>query len=61
MFPVIDAMEGRLAPEVRVRAAALGEDAESALRLFRSHMQSFRAQVIHRRKFILSELERASK
>jgi len=56
LLPVIDALEKRLAPEVSVRAQALGENTEGALKLFHDHIQSFRNQVKNRRKFILEEL-----
>ncbi len=58
MFPIIDAMEKRLEPEVRIRAEAQRDDPSRAVRMFRGHMQSFRDHVIHRRKFILTELEK---
>ncbi|HYV27012.1 MAG TPA: CotH kinase family protein, partial [Candidatus Eisenbacteria bacterium] len=58
MFPIFDAMEKRLEPEVRVRAAIFGEDPGNALRVFHNDMQSFRNQVQNRRKFILSELSK---
>ncbi len=48
MNPVIDAMEQRLAPEIP--AGSMSE--------FRRHVQSFREQVVGRRKFILEELSR---
>jgi spore coat protein CotH len=58
LLPIIDALEKRLAPEIPLRATALGEDAEQALKTFRADIQSFRDQVKHRRKFLLSELAR---
>ena len=58
MFPIFDAMEKRLEPEVRVRAEIFGEDPRNALRVFHNDMQSFRNQVQNRRKFILSELSK---
>jgi hypothetical protein len=54
--PIIDTMEKRLAPEVRLRAEATGQDPKRVLRQFAADMQSFRNQVQHRRKFILAEL-----
>jgi len=62
-FPIIDAMEKRLESEVRIRAEVLNQDASQAIRAFHEDMQSFRAQVTNRRKFILSqqELERLGK
>ena len=58
MFPIIDAMEKRLEPEVRVRTDAQRGSPASAVQTFRGHMQSFRNHVIHRREFILKELEK---
>jgi len=55
-FPIIDAMEKRLEPEVRIRAEAFNQNPSMALRTFHEDMQSFRAQVTNRRKFILSHL-----
>ena len=48
MNPVIDAMEQRLEPEI----------APAAKSEFRRHVQSFRQQVVGRRKFMLEELSR---
>jgi hypothetical protein len=56
-FPIINAMEKRLEPEVRIRAEALNQNPSQALRTFHEDMQSFRDQVINRRKFILSQPE----
>ncbi len=56
-FPIIDAMERRLEPEVRIRAEALNQNSKRAVRRFKNDMQSFRAQVTNRRKFILSQPE----
>ena len=55
-YPVIDAMEKRLEPEITVRAR--GDDPIRALQVFRHDMQSFRNQVMFRRKFILAELDK---
>jgi hypothetical protein len=49
-------MEQRLQPEVRLRAQAIGQDPQSALREFVGYMQSFRNQVQNRRQFILGQL-----
>lgn len=49
LFPVIDALEQRLEPEM-TNSEALAE--------FRRYIQSFRDQVTHRRQFILSELDK---
>jgi spore coat protein H len=59
-FPVIDAMQKRLEPEVSLRAQLHGENPKAVFKDFHVDMQSFRNQVIHRRKFILSELDKAS-
>lgn len=58
LFPIIDAMEQRLEPELRLRAQSTGQDPGRALREFKGYMQSFRAQVQNRRKFILNELRK---
>jgi hypothetical protein len=58
LIPVIDALEKRLAPEIPVRARAVGEEPGPAERRFRADIESFRRQVTNRRKFILSELEK---
>ncbi len=57
LLPAINAMEQRLEPEISVRAAAKGQDAEKALKNFHAHIQSFRDQLQNRRKFILTELD----
>ena len=59
-FPIIDAMEKHLEPEVHIRAKALNQNASRALRTFHKDMQSFRAHVTNRRKFILSQPEMQS-
>src|SRR5205814_2026255 len=53
MLPLIAAMEQRLKPEIAVRAAIRGEDSQYALRTFLGDIQSLKAQVQNRRKFIL--------
>jgi hypothetical protein len=55
-YPIIDAMEKRLEPEVRLRAQLSGQDPRQAAREFANDMQSFRNQVQNRRKFILKQL-----
>ncbi|KAB2661054.1 MAG: hypothetical protein DVB31_12920 [Verrucomicrobia bacterium] len=57
--PVIDALETRLEPEVRHRAAVLGAEEEPMLARFHADIDSFRRQVVNRRRFILGELDRA--
>ncbi len=59
--PIIQAMEQRLGPEVRLRAQALNQSPQRGLSEFAGYMESFRAQVQNRRKFILSELAKSSK
>ena len=54
--PIINQLEKRLEPEVRFRAAAFGQNPSQALSDLRRHIESFRNQVVHRRKFILAEL-----
>jgi len=56
LFPVLDALEKRLEPEVAARAQARGENAQQSLKQFHDHIQSFRNQVKNRRRFILEEL-----
>jgi hypothetical protein len=58
VFPLIDAMESRLEQEVPLRAQLKNEDPAHLLERFRVHIQSLRNQVIHRRKFILDELDK---
>jgi hypothetical protein len=60
MFPVIDALEVRLGPEIEWRARSSGENADWAKRRFREDLQSFRNQVEHRRRFLLGELDRVA-
>jgi hypothetical protein len=57
MAPVIQALETRLEEEVAYRAQLARQNPEAALRQFRADMQSFRNQVVHRREFILKELD----
>lgn len=54
--PIIQVMQQRLEPEVRAQASATGADAQQAVREFTGYMNSFRSQVVNRRKFILQEL-----
>lgn len=58
-IPIIDAMEKRLEPEVRLRAQRMAQDPNREAREFASLMQSFRNQVKHRREFIMKELAKA--
>ena len=59
-YPIIDAMEKRLQPEIRFRATVLHQNPRDALQEFADDMDSFREQVQNRRKFILKELAQAS-
>ena len=58
-FPVIDALEKQLQPEVRYRATVRGQDGQAALAEFAGDMASFRRFVKERRKFLLQELAKA--
>ncbi|MEO8427448.1 MAG: CotH kinase family protein [Verrucomicrobiota bacterium] len=58
-YPIIDAMEKRLEPEVRLRATILQQDPRQMLQDFADDMDSFREQVQNRRKFILKQLARS--
>lgn len=58
ILPLINQMEKRLEPEVPIKAVAREKSAAAAMAKFRSDIQSLRNQLIFRRKFILSELER---
>jgi hypothetical protein len=55
-YPIIDTMQKRLEPDIRLRAQALGQDPQAAVREFQGYMQSFRNQVHHRRQVILKQL-----
>ena len=55
-FPVIDALEQQLEPEVRFRATVQGQKVPGALAEFKGNRVSFRRQVKDRRKFPLQEL-----
>src|SRR5205823_8073551 len=56
--PLIDALEAKLEPEVKISAAAHNRSEDEAVAVFRQHIASFRYQLEHRRKFILTELDR---
>ncbi len=56
LLPVIDALEKRLEPEIEVRARAIRQDPEGAIRRFHHHIQTLRNQVKHRRDYILEHL-----
>lgn len=55
--PVVDELHKRLRPEVELRARALHQDPAAALRKFDADIQSFHAQLRHRRAYILKELK----
>ncbi len=57
-FPVINALEDRLEPEVRIRAKLKNENETDVLNLFHNNIESFRRQVINRREFIIQEVEK---
>jgi len=59
MGPLIDTMERRLEPEIALRARVTREDPAAAQAQFRSDIDSFRRQVVNRRKYILGELDKA--
>lgn len=56
MEPLISALENRLEPEIVFRAQLNRENPADALKRFRRNIDSFRTQVVQRRKFILREL-----
>ncbi len=55
-LPVINGMENRLENEVQFSAQSHGQSPANLARLFKSDLQSFRNQLVNRRKFILAEL-----
>jgi len=57
--PVINALEKRLGPEVEYRAAIMNQDPAAEKARFKRHIESFRRQLQNRRKFLLTELEKA--
>jgi hypothetical protein len=61
IFPLIDAMEKRLEPEIASSAQLAKAAPAPALTRFHADMQSFRNQVSNRRKFILAELDKAAR
>jgi hypothetical protein len=58
-FPVIDALEKQLQPEVRYRATVRGQDVQAAVAEFAGDMASYRRFVKERRKYLLQELAKA--
>lgn len=57
--PLIDDLQKKLEPEVRIRAAIRGEGEATALASFHTNIVSFRHQAENRRKFIPAELDRS--
>jgi len=55
--PSIDTLKNRLRTEVALRAQLKGADEQEAVKEFDDHIDSFRRQLVNRRKFILSHLE----
>jgi hypothetical protein len=53
---VIQALHDQLRPEIGLRAQARGENIQEAVTTFDEHIESFRRQLINRRKFILQQL-----
>jgi spore coat protein H len=58
IHPLINQLEKKLEAEIPIRATINRMSPEAALAEFRGNIQSFRNQVIHRRKFMLAELEK---
>jgi hypothetical protein len=58
IHPLINQLEKKLEAEVPVRAALQFQTPEAAVTEFRANIQSLRNQVIHRRRFILAELDK---
>jgi hypothetical protein len=54
--PVIKTLHDQLGPEIGLRAQARGENIQEAVTTFDEHIESFRRQLINRRKFILQQL-----
>ena len=55
--PSIETLKNRLRTEVALRAQLKGADEQEAVKEFDDHIDSFRRQLVNRRKFILSHLE----
>jgi hypothetical protein len=56
-FPIITATGERLKEEVTVRATAMKQDPESAVRRLERNLQSLRDHLVKRRKFLLEQAE----
>lgn len=59
LHPVINSLENKLLEEVKYRAQIINQNPSAAVKSFHSDIESFRNQVIHRRKFILNQLNKA--
>lgn len=57
MGPLIDQMEQRLQEEVRFAAQHARPNSGASMGALKGYMESFRQQLIHRRKFILDQLK----
>lgn len=57
-IPVIDELEQRLEPEVRYKAGKVGGTLSSMLSEFQTDIESLRRQVVNRREFILTEVQK---
>ncbi|HVY71683.1 MAG TPA: CotH kinase family protein [Verrucomicrobiae bacterium] len=56
MEPYIASMENKLGPEILARADARREDRDSEMQEFKVYIDSFRKQVVNRRKYILRHI-----
>ncbi len=56
--PIINQLEEKLEPEVRYRADVKRLNEKNMLKQFHNDIESFRRQVIHRREFIIQEVEK---
>lgn len=54
--PVIQTLHDQLRPEIGLRAQTHGESIQEAVKAFDENIESFRRQLINRRKFILQQL-----
>jgi len=57
MFPVIDALVGKLKPEIPIRAQAIGEPPEQALSRLEKNAASLKEHLVKRRQFLLQQRE----
>ena len=56
-FPAIDAVAEQLRPEIPIRAAAVGEPVEEALRRFNVNIDMLKRQLVERRAYLLEQEE----